>query len=385
MDLSNAHNDDLHRLLAVCKWLARSYRATGQRGFSIGFELRRGWLASFSETTGYIIPTCYRFAKLYHQPKYSEMASQAAHWLVSIQSPEGWFPEYTGRRNKPRLRPPVVFNTGQDLFGLLSAYRITGDSTFLESAYRAGLWIAKQQSADGLWHNPGFVAGESASYYTHVSWPMQILANEVGDIRLATCAQRGLDAIIARFRSNNTIAFWGFSPQQPAFLHTIAYTIEGLLEQGLLLGPNTKPVQIARSIALMLLGLLEKYNCLAGTYDDNWHGDFSYVCTPGNCQIALIFMRLYLLNSDERFLAGAASALNPIMSAQWNSQWVPGPVRGTIPASWPPVFGKYMRWLYPNWAAKYLADALIYRLYLQKISSGHDDYSLPRLLEQIPG
>ena len=36
-------------------------------------------------------------------------------------------------------------------------------------------------------------------------------------------------------------------------------------------------------------------------------------------------------------------------------------IRGAVPGSWP-IEGPYIQWGYPNWAAKFLADALMLEL-----------------------
>ena len=376
--------ETLNRLDNAVGWLTRSYEITGGRGFSIGFEFRRGWLAAYSETTGYIIPSFYRYAQLFNKNHFSDIATNAAAWLVSIQSDEGWFPVYSGRLKKPHNCPPVIFDTAQDIFGLLGAWKTTSNHIFLDAAYKAGVWIEKQQSKDGLWHSPGFGVGDSASYYTHVTWPLLLLANEVNNSAISDCATRGLEAIAARSSPNGQIEYWGFERKKPAFTHTIAYTIEGLLEQGLLYGHDNVAIQIARKAADLILSLVERDGRLAGSYDVNWNGDYSYICTPGNCQIALLFVRLFKLYGDKRFIKGADLVLKAILPAQCNASFLPLAIHGNMPASWPPFFGKYQRYLFPNWAAKYLADALISRYCLED-EDGKVGETLEELLNRYPG
>jgi hypothetical protein len=385
MNRSLHYDENACRLHAVSEWLMRSHKATGYKGFSIGFDLRRGWLASYSETTGYIIPTFYRYATLYDRHEYAAVATAAARWLVSIQSADGSFPDFGGRHANPYLRPPVIFNTAQDIFGLLAAYRMTGDIAFVDAALRAGRWISRRQSSNGVWHNPGWGGVESPSYYSRVTWPLQLVATETSDDEISVAAHRGLDAIINRIRPNNSVGLWEFARGQPAFTHTIAYTIEGLLEHGLLI-EDASITQRAKSIAVTTLELLEQSGVFAGAYDDKWQGHFGYICTPGNCQLALIYLRLYFLEREERYLHGAERALKPVLKAQFISSFVPKAIRGGLPGSWPPVFGKYMRWLYPNWAAKYLADSLMFRAHAKDVDTANNQSSaLPDLLRLFPG
>jgi hypothetical protein len=377
------HGDaaDEIRLHQACDWLHRTFKATRGQGFSIGFDLRRGWLAPYAETTGYIIPTFYRYAQRYDRPEFANIATAAAEWLVGIQSPDGWFPDFIGTSRNFKPREPVVFNTGQDLFGLLAAYRVLGDRRFLDAAEKAATWLVEVQSPDGRWLNPGFGAAESAAYYTRVTWPILLVAQEAGRDDLASAATRGLQAIAAKVRENDTVAGWNFSADKTAFTHTIAYTVEGMLFQSRL-RPDTRPLSdTARGIASRLVDILRDRGRFAGAYDMEWRGESWYTCNPGNCQLALIFWSISQEDDDPKWAWAAERSLSQIINAQRTGRMVPSVVRGALPASTPPVVGRYLRWLYPNWGAKYLADALMYRLALAR---GQVD-SMERLLSHIPG
>src|SRR5262249_8247777 len=56
-----ADPSDRH-LAATMDWLARAQDATPDDGVSAVYSLASGWAASYPETTGYIIPTCFDFA-----------------------------------------------------------------------------------------------------------------------------------------------------------------------------------------------------------------------------------------------------------------------------------------------------------------------------------
>jgi len=107
---------------------------------------------------------------------------------------------------------------------------------------------------------------------------------------------------------------------------------------------------------------------------------------PGNCQLAIIFMRLYSLFDENQFLLAVDQVLAPVIERQHLSRFAPSAIKGTVPASWPPVLGKYMRWLYPNWGAKYLADAIMLRMSVENESNLRDSAkSYFNLLEKYTG
>ena len=71
-----------------------------------------------------------------------------AEWELTVQYPEGGFPgHFVDRPN-----PPVVFNTGQVIFGLLAAHEAAGNAYFLASARQAGDWLLGEQDPDGSRH-----------------------------------------------------------------------------------------------------------------------------------------------------------------------------------------------------------------------------------------
>lgn len=378
----------INRLEGAIQWLYRAHRVVNRNGFSIGFDIRRGWLSSYSETTGYIIPTLYRYSIQYNNSEASDIATEAARWLVSLQKNDGSIIDFVGHHNNSKKRPAVVFNTGQDLFGLLSAYRFTGEDLFLDSAKKAAYWIISKQDESGLWNDTtSFGSTNLAAYYSHVTWPLYLIGNELSDDKIKEHAEAGLGRILDQVNSNFSVKSWGFGDGSFAYTHTIAYTIEGMLMQGFTAnGAETNAFIEAKNIAYTVLDIIEKNGKMAGNYDENWNGDYSYTCMPGNCQFAIIFLYLYQFLGDNHFLNGADNVLVPVFKKQQLSSIIPSAIRGTIPASWPPVLGKYMRWLYPNWGAKYLADAIMLRMVIENENSRPDSgKSYFDLLEKYPG
>jgi hypothetical protein len=381
--------DNETRVQKSIQWLQRANNVTNGKGFSIGFDIRKGWRAPYSETTGYIIPTLYKYALLYKSPLHADLATKAAEWLIENQNMDGSINDFVGSSSNYIIRSPVVFNTGQDLFGLISAYNHTNNNKFLLAAQKAAYWIISKQNNDGTWNDgTSFGAPTFASYYTHVSWPLLIVGKKLNDEFIIENANKALNIVLDNVNSNLSVNNWGFNKNEPAYTHTIAYTIEGILEQSLLNeGLNSKSFNIAKNMALHTISLLNRDGKFAGSYDLNWKGDYTYTCLPGNCQFSIIYLRLYYLLNDKIFLNAAIKSMQPVMNAQHTSVFCPNFIHGTIPASSPIIFGKYMRWLYPNWAAKYFADCLM----LLELLTSTDDVSpqqynlITKLLNDFPG
>ena len=377
------------RLQKSIKWLETANKITNEKGFSIGFDIRKGWRAPYSETTGYIIPTFYKYAQLYNSIIHAKIATKAADWLIENQNIDGSIKDFIGSNKKYFVRSPVVFNTGQDLFGLISAYNYTSENKYLIAAKKAAYWIISKQNIDGSWSDDtSFGSSIFAAYYAHVSWPLLLIGKQLNDNYIIESANKAMDLILNNVNNNLSVNNWGFNINKPAYTHTIAYTIEGILEQGLLNGgTNSEAFQVAKKIAQYTITLLNRDGKFAGAYDTNWEGDFTYTCLPGNCQFSIIYLRLFFLTKENIFLQAAVKSMQPVFKSQHISIYCPTAIYGTIPASSPIIFGKYMRWLYPNWAAKYFADCLM----LLELLTSTDDVSpqqnnlITKLLNDFPG
>lgn len=353
---TNAPNDE--NVHAAADWLLKSVDVTGVDGSSTCFRLYAGWSYAYPETTGYIIPTLYRYAARYNKPQFAERATAMARWVTTLQTDSGALP---GGAFKPGItEPPSVFNSGQMIIGLVSAYEETGDAAFLDSAARAAKWLADEQDDSGAWQRHAYRAGFSPSYYTRVCWPMLMTTVHTNDTVVRDRAIRGLRYIAAKQKENGAIADWGFSPVKPAFTHTIAYTIRGFLESGMLGDDLREFLGVGETSAMKVFRILELRKRLAGAYDPKWRGSNWYTCLTGNCQLAICWLRLFDLNGDARLCNAACKAIDVVTRRQKLKPWLFRSIAGGIPGS-APVFGRYLTLRYPNWAAKFYMDAIMMR------------------------
>jgi hypothetical protein len=73
--------------------------------------------------------------------------------------------------------------------------------------------------------------------------------------------------------------------------------------------------------------------------------------------MAILWLRLFNLVDDVRYLASAHKAVAFVAGTQDVETRHDG-VRGAIAGSFP-ITGRYERFKYPNWAAKFFIDALL--------------------------
>jgi uncharacterized protein YyaL (SSP411 family) len=198
--------------------------------------------------------------------------------------------------------------------------------------------------------------GIAHAYYTRVAWGLAELGAHVGSDKYKAAAARNVEWAMSQQQPNGWFRSAGFTEQGhlAPFTHTIAYTIEGVLETGLALGRDDFVRAAARS-AGTLLGIGQS-GYYAGTYDADWSSTAAYACLTGCAQIACIYLRLHQATGESKYV-GPARDINRFVCSCQEMSGSPQ-TRGAISGSYP-IWGGYLRYTFPNWAAKFFADALM--------------------------
>jgi hypothetical protein len=342
-------------LAGAIDWLCRAQDVReGQSdagGVAAGWSFEDGWLPSYPETTGYIIETFLAAAKILNRPELAPRAQRMIDWELSIQQADGAFPGHFG---EPGSRP-VIFNTGQIMHGMIAGHTQLGRAECLVAAVRAGRWLAAQQDADGCWRK--FEHNDTPHVYnTRATWPLLATGLLAGEKALVESARRNLDWALTQQTQSGWFATNAFVPGRAPFTHTIAYAIRGLFESGVLL-QEERYLDAALKAARGLAAVQRQDGWLAGTYADGWIADAGYCCLTGVAQMSLNWTRLAQISGDDSLRAPARAALAYLKSTQRLDD-ADDAVRGGIAGS-SPIWGAYSRFEYPNWAAKFFADALM--------------------------
>lgn len=342
-------------LVAAIDWLCRAQDVrNGQPdggGVSAGWSFEDGWLPSYPETTGYIIETMLAAAKLLDRPELVVRAQRMIDWELSIQLPDGAFPGHFG---EPGSRP-VIFNTGQIMHGMIAGHTQLQRQDCLPAAVRAGHWLADQQDDDGCWRR--FEHNDTPHVYnTRATWPLLATGLLTGETRLVRAAKRNLDWALTQQTGSGWFATNAFVPWRSPFTHTIAYAIRGFLESGVLLG-DERYLAAALKAGRGLAQVQRRDGWLAGTYRDGWQADASYACLTGVAQMSLNWTRLAQAVDAQDLREHARAGLDYLKTTH-RLDHGDAAVRGGIAGS-APIWGDYSRFEYPNWAAKFFADALM--------------------------
>jgi uncharacterized protein YyaL (SSP411 family) len=337
---------------------AVSWLITAQKNNSDGgmgsFHLIDKWSSSYPETTGYIIPTLIDYGKKYNHPEAIDSAVKAADFLLKIQKESGGWQGGRIGENKPE----IVFNTGQVIRGMIAAYEHTGRKYYLEAGVKAGKWLSQTQHPEGFWKTHALM-NQARVYDTFVDVPLLQLYEITGDDQFKTAAIINLEWIINEkiiengwFEDcDNTI-----KRNDKPILHTIAYTLDGLIDSGLILKED-KCIEAAVKGAVKLRDLFLVQGFLNGRYDRNWNGSEVMICT-GGAQMAIIWLKLFRISGEKAYLEAARKMINLLIFIQSREFNETSDTLGAIPGSFP-LWGRYEPFAFPNWATKFFCDALL--------------------------
>ena len=343
-------------LATAMAWLALAQDKAGNGGLSAGFG-RLGWKPDYPETTGYTIPTFLDFHRLSGEAAYLERAKRMGRYELAVQTRDGAIP---GGFSEPRS--PCVFDTGQVIFGWTALFQATGQAEYLTAARAAGDWLISVQAGDGSW--PTHDHAESArSYHSRVAWALVALGDAGRDSRYIDAARRQLDWTLANRQPNGWFRNCELRHEAHPVTHTLAYTVRGLLESGAALGEE-RYISAARGTADVLLTLQLPDGSVRGAFDARWAATARWRCLTGCAQLSIIWLRLSELTGDQRYLEAARRSNTFLRQTQ--DLGARDETRGAIKGSWP-FYGRYERFSYPNWAAKFFADALMLE---QKLAHG---------------
>ena len=347
---------DREHLEATVGWLCAAQEAGGGSGVSAAFSLATGWDVPYPETSGYIIATFLACSDYLGDTILVERARRIGDWEIAIQAPNGGVLSRPGR---PETR---VFNTGQVILGWLALFERVGDERYLAAARRAGDYLVGRQEEDGTWRRDTYCGART--YHARTDWGLLRLARLSGVERYAEAARRNLRWVVRQKRENGWFANCGFNQDDP-ITHVIEYTMIGLLESALLetAAFDQDALQLLAASADALCEVVERpgiggiRGMIPGSFDSQWQSRDRDSCLTGNAQIAYTLLRLHGLRPNARYAAAAATLIAALKGTQALGR-APANVRGALPGSFPMHTG-YLANGFPNWGAKFFADALL--------------------------
>ncbi|MER8072299.1 hypothetical protein ABTZ59_28815 [Streptomyces sp. NPDC094034] len=342
----------LQMLAEAMAWLETAHEATGRKGISAGYDLTQGWQPTYPETSGYLIPTLLRAADVLERPELGVLAREVGSWLQSLQTPEGAFPGGTGTSG-----PPVVFDVGQIVLGLMALWQATDDPTALRSAVRAARWLSTVQQPSGAWLSHFAFPN---TYSARVTWAVAEVWRATHDPALLDCVERSLRWLLSRTGPDGWIDAMAFDADRTPWTHTIGYTLRGLLRSGDLVGGELGRQSVAAAAACAtrlaeIRGAL--YPLLPGEIGPGFEPKSRYACLTGDAQMVTVWLDLARRSGDHALRSRCVEVVDRLGELQLRQPLEPAAV-GALPGSWP-LSGGFEPLSFPNWAAKFFADALL--------------------------
>jgi uncharacterized protein YyaL (SSP411 family) len=349
------------RLEATYRWICQAQDAGEDDGVSGVFDLWAGrWSESYPETTGYIIPTLLALAEARGEEEPRERALRMADWSCEVQMQDGAvLSGLVGMR-----RGPAVFNTGQVVFGWLSAFQHTGEERYALSAKRACQWLIANQDDDGAWRQnlSAVTSAPVLAYNVRCAWALIHASEMLGEPLFAAAARQAAEWTLEQQNDFGWFANNAFAPGEVPLLHTISYVIEGLLG----MHAFTREPRYLEAARRSVTPVVRRYEegCLSGRLDERWQPTVRWRCPTGEAQIAVVLHRLARELPDGGYRETARRLIDDVAAVQLSLAGATarragsGPAVGGLPGSFP-LWGGYVPFGLPNWAAKFFLDALL--------------------------
>jgi len=363
-------SDSTRHLDGAISWLSQAQDQACDGGVSYGYDLKLGWRPAYPETTGYIITTFLNYCRSYQSrltnnqiQSYRVRARRMAYWLATVQLDCGAF-----AGGAIGIEPkPTVFNTGQVLEGWCHAYSEFKDEVILECLSRAAQWLMSVQDDDGSWRKctSPLTLQTPATYNVRSAAALLEAGILLDDKRMKSAAIKNFDWALTQQHQNGWFKNNCLTDPTRPLTHTIGYTLEGLLRGAFVL-KNERYLSAVKLASKHLKQMVEPDGFLSGRFDQNWIPQASWSCLTGSSQLALVWFRLGRKLNEEEYTTTAARLLSFVSRTQKISPSTPDDsdaseqdgVYGGIKGSHP-VWGGYDPFIYPNWAAKFFADALL--------------------------
>ncbi|MFQ5728831.1 MAG: hypothetical protein ACE5GN_00530, partial [Waddliaceae bacterium] len=279
-----------------------------------------------------------------------------AKWEIEIQMPSGAV--QGGTVCPPEKQTAAAFNTGMVLEGWSAAYRESGDAAYLEAGRRAADFLAGDINEEGYFKTNGqFVSlGEIKTYNCLCAWALYKFGEDAKDSSYKDAAMHVIEAALRQQQANGWFDNNCLGDPKTPLLHTIGYTLQGILEVGIL-SENKRFIDAVLLGTDPLLARLSLNGFTYGRFYADWEPAVFSSCLTGSAQIAVIFYRLYEYTDDKKYREAADRLVNYLKALQLLHSKDKG-VNGALSGSFPP-FGGYIPADYPNLATKYFLDSLM--------------------------
>jgi hypothetical protein len=244
------------------------------------------------------------------------------------------------------------------LLGWAALYKRTGNPTFLRSLRRASDWLLGLQEPTGEWRkgNSKFANASATVYNAKAAWGLCEAGRAAQIPGAIQAAVRNAEFCLSKQSSNGWFSDCCLDDPSRPLLHTIAYTMQGLIGIGVI--TNRKDfLDGATRTADSLIRLMDKDGFIPGCIDQAFRGTVDWCCLTGTAQTAIVWGRLFQLTGNPAY-RDAMHCANVYLMRRHDIDNLDPRLRGGVPGSWP-VWGYYGRLKILNWATNFFVEALL--------------------------
>ena len=346
---------DLDRHLAeALAWIRRAQDSGTDRGVAYGARFGGEFTESYPETTGYIIQTFVEQYLITGDADFLNRAIEMGDWEIAIQMESG---AVRGGRMSADAPTPALFNTGMVLLGWCALVQATGCDRYKEAARRAAEWLTDIQEPNGDWikgHSQFTMPGPGL-YRVKVAWGLCEAGVVLGEPRYLDAGLRNALFCMAQQHRNGWFPQCCLSDPKRPLLHTLAYTMQGLVNIGRIM-EREDVIRSAGLLADAEIRLMGPDGFLPGRQNASLKGTTRWCCLTGTAQTSIVWSELFALTGESRYQHAARRA-NQYLMRHHDIRNPDDRLRGGLPGSWP-TSGGYRRLEVINWGTKFFIDAL---------------------------
>jgi hypothetical protein len=278
-----------------------------------------------------------------------DISKELVNWILRTQRRDGTFP---GSFGDFMNQPPVVFNNGMIIHGLLDYYNASGKKELIDSCINSAEWLLKVQSPDGSWRQFTF---HQLSSNTLTASALLRLANITHDSRYRESAIRNIEFALELQSDNGFFSGNGFDISDRAYTMTIGYALAGIMEAAVLEN-NQLWLNAAMKGLVPVMNRVNNHGFLVGEFNEHFHSSASYSCLPGSSLLAICAYKMASITGSEELKSKAELLTNYVKSKQMSSS-IPG-IAGGISGSFP-ISGDYCSYEITSWGVRYFIEALM--------------------------
>ena len=193
------------------------------------------------------------------------------------------------------------------------------------------------------------------TYNARSAWAMLRYSQLAHDADIKSSAIRKLDWCLKQEKEGHYLQC-AFTKDAVPYTHTIAYAIRGMWESGEILNRDEYRESAIR-VAQSVISEMREDGFVPGQLGPKGAKRSSYCCLTGNCQLAIVWHKIYRATHNNGFQDGAKKALAYVMSQQ-DIKTADLNRHGAIKGS-QPIWGRYAPFSYPNWATKFFIEAIL--------------------------